>query len=110
LVKAADQPEVYVVYGGAKFWIPSPEVFNAMGFQWNAIQTVSVQDIAAIPNVPQDGTLLKEQSTPPVYLMQGGAKCHVLSSAGVVAAGGWDEVRVVPDGALANIPDGNDIP
>ena len=110
LVKSVDQPEVFVVYGGGKFWIPNPTVFNAMGFNWNAIQTLSDSAIAAIPNVPQDGTLLKEQSTPPVYVMQGGAKCHILSSAGVVASGGWGNVRVVPDGALANIPNGNDIP
>ncbi len=110
LVKAANNATVYVVYGGAKFAIPNPTVFNSLGFKWNAIQSYSAAVIAAIPNVPRDGTMLREQHTAPVYLMRAGAKCHVLSSDGVLKAGGWGMVKVVPDGSLAKFPPGSDIP
>lgn len=109
LVKAVDQPQVYVIYGGAKFWIPDPATFSAMGFNWGAIQTLPDAVVAAIPTTPVDGTLLKERSSAPVYVMRGGAKCHILHPDGVVAAGGWEKVRLVPDGALAKIPNGSDI-
>jgi len=110
LVKAVDNATVYVVYGGAKFAIPSPAVFNSLGFQWAAIQSYSATVITAIPNVPRDGTMLKEQHTAPVYLIQAGAKCHVLSANSVLKAGGWSMVKVVPDGSLATFPPGSDIP
>lgn len=88
LVKSGDQPAEYVVYGGAKFCIPSPKVFKDMGFHSDEVQTISDSAIAAIPNVPSDSTLLKEFSTPSVYVMQGGVRHHVLSSSSVVALGG----------------------
>jgi hypothetical protein len=40
LVKEQSKPEVYFICGGVKLWIPSPEEFNAVGFDWAKIQVV----------------------------------------------------------------------
>lgn len=40
LVKEQSKPEVYFICGDAKLWIPSPQEFNAVGFDWNNIQVV----------------------------------------------------------------------
>jgi hypothetical protein len=106
--ESLNKPAVYVVYGGAKFWIPSPEVFNRMGFRSDEVQNISDSAIAAIPDVPSDGTLLKEISTPSVYVIQEGVKRHVLSPTSVVTLG--NKVHIVPDCGLAHIPTGNDFP
>jgi hypothetical protein len=70
LIKGETDPKVYVTYGGAKFWIPSPAVFDALGQRPYRAGCESRQ----LPAVPRDGTLLKEQNNDSVYLMTGGAR------------------------------------
>jgi lysophospholipase L1-like esterase len=48
LVKGST-PEVYVVTGGQRRWIPSVEVFNARGYKWDRIRQLPDAIIAAIP-------------------------------------------------------------
>lgn len=111
LLQEASDPKVYVVYGGAKFWIPSPDAFTALGFSWGNIRKVGAGSMAYIADVPADGTLLKEMSSAPVYVMQGGSRHWITSPADFVAHGfSWDRVRTVPDGSLAAIPDGGPLP
>ena len=43
-------PEVYVMAGCQRHWIPDPETFNAHGYDWNAIQHVADADLNAIPS------------------------------------------------------------
>jgi hypothetical protein len=98
---------VYVIYGGAQFYIPSEAEFIALGFAWDAIQVVSDGVLSGIPNVPYDGTLLKERSNLAVYVMRGGQKSHIPSEQRFVELGfAWEAIQVVPDGGLASIPDG----
>ena len=106
LLKELSKPTVYVVYGGAKFGIPSPEVFNALGFSWGNIRVVPDGALAPIPNgIPRDSTLLKELSNPTVYVVYGGAKFGIPSPEVFNALGfSWGNIRVVPDGALASVP------
>ena len=57
-----------------------------------------------------EGCLRKEDSKPQVYLLQNGTKRWVTSPAVLFALGRtWADVRSVPDGALAGIPDGADV-
>lgn len=49
LLKSSDQPEVWLIQGGERHWIPSPEIFNADGFSWAAILVVSDAEVNAIP-------------------------------------------------------------
>jgi hypothetical protein len=52
LLKSNDRPEVWLISGGQRHWIPSPDIFNADGFSWAAILVVSDAEIAAIPQGP----------------------------------------------------------
>jgi hypothetical protein len=65
------RPEVYVMYGGAKFYIPSVDEFSALGFSWSTILEVPNGELIRIPDMPQDGTLLRERSYPEVYVIRG---------------------------------------
>jgi hypothetical protein len=107
LLKEQSNPAVYVVYGGAKFHIPSEEEFLALGFAWEAIRVEPDGALVSLPNVPRDGTLLKERSTPPVYVMRGGRKSHIPNEQRFEELGfAWSDIRVVPDGVLARFLDG----
>ena len=50
---------------------------------------------------PRDYALLRERSSAPVFLYQGGAPFHVPDPAQLMNFGGWSAVRVVPDNTLA---------
>lgn len=110
LIKSADQPEVYVVFGGAKFWVPNPSLVALYG-GWSSVVTVPSGTAATVPDIPADGTMLREINDPAVYLIDAGKRRHVLNSAAVDHHGGWGLVRVIPDGALAanSIPLGADL-
>src|SRR5690242_3569143 len=49
LLRSNDQPQVWLIQGGQRHWIPSPDIFNADGFSWSAILVVSDAEINAIP-------------------------------------------------------------
>src|SRR5215469_7631178 len=40
LVREINRPEVFVVYGGAKFWIPDPATLFSLGFNWSRVRVI----------------------------------------------------------------------
>jgi len=42
-------PQVYVMTSCQRHWIPDPDTFNALGYNWNAIQHIADADLTAIP-------------------------------------------------------------
>ena len=52
LLKSSTLPAVWLVQVGQRHWIPSPDIFNADGFSWQSILTVSDSEVAAIPQGP----------------------------------------------------------
>ncbi len=46
-------PQVYVVTGCQRHFIPDPETFTAHGYNWSAIQHISDADLTAIPEGAQ---------------------------------------------------------
>ncbi|MDR3371998.1 hypothetical protein [Rhodoferax sp.] len=52
LLASHTQPPVWLVQDGQRHWIPSPDIFNADGFSWDAILFISDAEIAAIPQGP----------------------------------------------------------
>ena len=102
LLKGESDP-IFVMFGGAKFHIPSPTVFEAMGFDWANVQTVSDNAAMAVPDVPRDGTLLRESSGA-IYVMFGGAKFHIPNMNEFNALFSPANVRQLWDGALTSIP------
>ena len=55
-------------------------------------------------------SLRKEDSKPEVYLIENNTKRWITSPAVLFALGkSWADVKIVPDGALVNIPSGPDV-
>ena len=105
-------PEVYVMSGGLKRHIPNPVTFEAQGFLWGDVNLVSSAVVRSIPtgtpllNALADGNLLKG-SGPEVYVMEGGAKRHVINPTVLTDCGyGWDAVRLIATSSLNAIPTG----
>src|SRR5207253_11351041 len=63
--------------------------------------------MAYIADIPADGTLLRELSKPEIYVVQQG-KRHWIQSPQDFAAHGFNPilVRIIPDGSIAQVPDG----
>jgi hypothetical protein len=104
---------VYVMRRGLKRRIPNPITFAVEGYRWGNVNRIADSTLASIPtghsilNVLADGNLLKGSGSA-VYVMEGGRKRHVTSSAVMDACGyGWDAVRKVPDARLSAIPAGS---
>lgn len=85
-----------MIFGGAKFHVPSPEVLRRL-YEPAMVRQLWNGAVDGIPTIPRDGTLLREEGDSQVFIMQGGRK---------VAATSFPQadVRVVWDGGLAGIP------
>jgi lysophospholipase L1-like esterase len=106
LLREVNDPKIYVIYAGAKFYIPNPAEFAALGFSSSNVITVPDGLLAAIPIYPKDGALLKERTNQKIYVLYAGAKFYIPDPATFQTLGFREEnVRVVPDGALAALPD-----
>jgi hypothetical protein len=109
LLRESNRPEVYVMFGGAKFHIPDAATAARMGFNLNNVGVVRPGSIKVndSENIPRHGTVLREETDPRVYVMRNGQKCHIASPTRMdqLCILGSD-VRFVPDGGLRHIPDG----
>lgn len=107
LLREASGSAVYLIVGGAKLHVPDPQQFEAMGLDWNSIRIVRDRTLGTVPDVPADGTLVKELSTDTAYLIEGGQKRPLASPSRVAALGRtMAEIQVAPDGSLAGLPTG----
>jgi hypothetical protein len=110
LLRDSDQPEVFVVYGGAKFWITNPETLFALGFDWSQVNVVPPGGTSKLGAMPINGTLIKERCDPKVFYSDGNALRWVTSPAAMDnRCFAWRHVRTVPDNALAPLPRGPDL-
>jgi hypothetical protein len=100
------QPTVWGQFtAGQQFVTPDPKVFVRVVSIDAATGTASIR----VWDLPEGG-LRKEDSKPAVYLIENGTKRWVTSPQALFALGkGWNDVRVVPDSALSNVPAGPDI-
>ena len=110
LVREFTRPEVYVVYGGAKFWIPDPPTLLGLGFDWSHVRVIPPNGTGKLRPKPIDGSLLQEQHSAKVYLVDNGKLRWVKSTAVMEARClPWRHVRTVPDNALTALPRGPDL-
>lgn len=110
LLREIDRPEVFIVYGGAKFWIPNPAVLHNLGFDFPQVKKIPSGTTAQLGTIPFDGTLIKEQGNPKVFLVQNSQLRWVTSPAAMDwNCLPWRHVRTVPDDALATLPPGPDL-
>ena len=99
IVREQNAHEIYVIFGGAKFHVPTDDDVARYG-GWEKVNVVRDGSLASIPNTPRDNTMLREASRNEVFVIQGGKRLWLLESE-LQQYGGRDYVRVVPDGALA---------
>jgi hypothetical protein len=111
LVKEHGDGSVFVVHGGAKFWISSGDELEAVPEWggWSAVRTLPAGLMGQIPDIPvRDNLLLKQHDATTVYVVQGGAKFRINSAQELVSLpdwGGWSAVRLIPSGAIEQLPD-----
>jgi hypothetical protein len=99
----------YVVYGGAKFAVADDAQLAAIGAS-TEFRTLGDGSASWIADVPADRTLLREVGDTEVYVMEDRHRRRVADVSAFRARGlSFDDVRVVPDGALAAIPRGADL-
>ena len=107
----ASAPEIDMMAGGIRRWVPDPTTFTSMGLDWGKVVTISDSEWSAIPSGPAypsrvDGTLLTD-SGPKVYVMQGGQRHWIPDPATFNASGyQWSAIVRVADADLAAIPEG----
>jgi hypothetical protein len=110
LLREIDRPEVFVVYGGAKFWIPDPPTLHMLGFDFPQVRVIPSGTTAQLRTVPIDGTLIKEFADPKIFLVTNGQLSWVTSPSSMDnRCLPWRHVRTVPNAALASLPRGPDL-
>ena len=92
LIKASDNPAVYLICAGMKRHIPSPEVFESYGFDWNNISVVSSDELVDYADV----NLIRAAGDTRVYRLAGN-KRHWIPTLAVFNKHGykWDNVIIV---------------
>lgn len=112
LVKASNET-VYLLENGQKRAIPSADIFQSCGFNWNHIVNVTDTRIDTYPDGAWvdfcDGALLKG-SREIVYALDNGTRRPFCSGAVFTDMGyQWDAIQIVPDAELSQIPSGTDL-
>jgi len=111
---AAPPPGLAARYGQFLRWSDDPRTFMvADGARLPVADTAELAQLGASPADvrmpggplpplvrPRNGALLRERSAAPVFLYAGGGPFQVPDPAWLERFGGWDAVRVVPDGRL----------
>jgi len=106
VLREPSDPNVYVVFGNAKFWVPDPPTLQRLYGGWGVVQIVPDGSLSPLDSVSDDGTILKEEHDPYVWRIQAGQKRHVTTPSVLARFGGWGLVRTVPDGSLVLLPVG----
>ncbi|POB10451.1 hypothetical protein [Sulfobacillus sp. hq2] len=89
--RLAGSPRVYWASGGTLHWIPNPATFDAAGFRWTRVDTVS--HLTAPIGYP---VLVRAQTAPQVYV-EGSHTLHWVPSPSQLTADGfrWADVLTV---------------
>ena len=86
---------------GSRMPAAAPTEVAILGGNAASVLATGTTFVAKIATRPRDGALLREHSSAPVYLYQGGAPFFVPNPTVLGSFGGWPAVRVVPDFGLA---------
>lgn len=109
LMRERSSAPVFLYQGGAPFWIPDPAWLERFG-GWGPVRVVPDGTLAAFAGPPDHGTLLREWNDPRVWRIEAGVRRWVRNPTELAKWGGFTSVRLVPDGALAPLPEGVPLP
>lgn len=104
-VSFSNDPQTFMSAHGALLPVADESELQALGTAAAVVRATR----APVPSPdlrrqlrPRDGALLRERSSPSVYLYAGGAPFHVPDPTRLERFGGEGAVRVVPDGSLSS--------
>jgi hypothetical protein len=98
-LKEESVPTVFVIIGGAKFGVPTADILTRLYGGFAGLGTLWDGALSGMGEIPADGTKLKEESSPTVWVIIGGARFGVPDQATLDRLyGGWSDVWPVWDG------------
>ncbi|MFG3604616.1 hypothetical protein [Micromonospora chersina] len=101
LLSDRSDPRIYVVHGGAKFWVTGPQEFDRLGFHWNEVVELPDGSTSYVADAPGDRVLLREIDRAEVYVTYGGHGFHIPDPDTLLRLGfSWADVRVLPRDSL----------
>jgi hypothetical protein len=105
LLSERSHPATYVIHRGGRFLIPTAAEFDANGFDPHEVLEIQDGSLAHVATRPGNGTLLKERTADPVFLVRGGRAFDVSDPAAFEALRlERAAVRSIPDGSLGGLP------
>ncbi|MBU4579911.1 fibronectin type III domain-containing protein [Patescibacteria group bacterium] len=95
LVKISDSFRVYVIIGQKKKRIPTPEVFETLGYKWGNVTIISKADLDKI--LDYEDNLIRTIGDYKVYLVVNGIRRHIPNPEIFLDYGfTWSDVKDVP--------------
>jgi hypothetical protein len=95
LLQTPDSFKIYVIINQKKKWIPTPEVFETLGYEWGNITEINTATLNTIPNY--EDNLIRAINDYKVYLVVNGIKRHIPNPEIFLNYGfSWDDVVDVP--------------
>lgn len=92
LVKTSTDHKVFLVQNNRRIHIPSPSVFEAGGYTWGDIKTISNWEMESIRNT----ALIKSPIDAKVYLIKDGKKAWIPNEDAFLGAGlRWDDIVLI---------------
>jgi phospholipase C len=113
LIKSQAKPEVYLVQGGRRHWIPDPATLQS---RWSPqpvlIAPQEMVDVVPLGEpVPKEWSLIESPTKPEVYLVQEGRRHRVLDLATVHRRWPWvPPVQTLRQETVDAIPSGDPVP
>ncbi|NMO17018.1 hypothetical protein HPC49_14445 [Pyxidicoccus fallax] len=108
ILRETGKPAIYVIAGGARFWVPTPASWgtyrDALGLSDASIRQVPAGSLQGISASPADGTVVRELGKPALWVYQGGGRFWVAS---LEAWGTYKAVTGATDAIIRNIPPGS---
>ena len=99
LLKTPDSFKIYVVIDDKKKWIPIPEVFETLGYEWTNITELNIATLNAIPNY--EDNLIRAIGNYKVYLVVDGISRHIPNPEIFLNYGfSWEDVVDVPQSTI----------
>lgn len=119
LIGSDAEPGLYRIENGRKRWIVNPETYFRLGYAWGQHRILSAALFERIPHganlvypgaCGHEGQLIKSDTRPNVYKVEGGRKRWIVDEATFLGLGyEWSQIRVLPQQALDLIPFGENL-
>jgi len=117
LIRLEGNEKVYLIENGEKRWIVNSTTFNYLGYDWNDIAAIDVEDFSEYPEgnkleviiTSSDGSLVRG-SDDKVYLIENSQKRWITSPQAFSENGyRWEDIKTVNDDEIFSYATGNGI-